>query len=61
MVGIYAHLSARDIDEKDLLLHGLNGRGCAACHTKVSPTAKFCENCGQPLAVKEEVNVNEPK
>jgi integrase len=48
MVGVYAHLSARDVDEKDLYLHGLNGRRCSQCHGNVSPTAKFCENCGQP-------------
>jgi integrase len=55
MVGVYAHLSGRDVDEKDLYLHGLNDRRCPACHSNVSLTAKFCENCGQPqtLEVKE--------
>jgi len=47
MVGIYAHLSARDVDEKELYLHGLNNRTCPRCHSKVSFTAKFCESCGE--------------
>lgn len=50
MVGVYAHLSGRDVDEKDLYLHGLNDRRCSACHRNVSLSAKFCENCGQVLA-----------
>jgi integrase len=50
MVGVYAHLSARDVDEKDLYLHGLNSRTCQACHSRITnPVAKFCENCGQSL------------
>jgi integrase len=49
MVGVYAHLSARDVDEKDLYLHGLNNRRCSSCHSAMSPTAKFCENCGARL------------
>jgi integrase len=49
MVGVYTHLSARDVDEKDLYLHGLNARTCARCNSKVNPSAKFCENCGQAL------------
>jgi len=52
MVGIYAHLSARDVDEKDLHLHGLSGRTCQACHSNISnPVAKYCENCGQKLSL----------
>jgi integrase len=49
MVGVYAHLNASDVDEKELALHGLKDRICQQCHGKVSPTAKFCENCGQTL------------
>jgi integrase/recombinase XerD len=49
MVGVYAHLSARDVDEKDLQLHGLGTRTCTRCHYIASPTAKFCENCGRAL------------
>lgn len=52
MVGVYAHLSGRDVDEKDLYLHGLNDRRCSACHNGISLTAKFCENCGQPQIVR---------
>lgn len=55
MVGVYAHLSGRDVDEKDLYLHGLNDRRCSACHNGISLTAKFCENCGQPQIVQEKV------
>ena len=47
MVGVYAHLSARDVDEKDLALHGVNGgRFCPNCHGVNTPIAKFCQNCG---------------
>jgi integrase len=59
MVGVYAHLCARDVDEKDLYLHGLNARTCPACHGKIAnPAAKYCENCGQPLVRGE---LSEPK
>lgn len=27
MVGVYAHLSARDVDDKDMMLHGLKPAG----------------------------------
>jgi integrase len=49
MVGVYAHLSARDVDEKDLILHGFNTRTCPKCRNKARPTANYCENCGQDL------------
>jgi integrase/recombinase XerD len=49
MVGTYAHLSARDVDEKDLQLHGLGTRTCTKCHYIASPNAKYCENCGRAL------------
>jgi integrase/recombinase XerD len=50
MVGVYAHLSARDLDEKELFLQGLTGhRTCTKCHASVNSRARFCENCGQAL------------
>lgn len=55
MVGVYAHLSGRDVDEKDLYLHGLNDRRCPQCHGNISLTAKFCENCGQPQTAQQGV------
>jgi integrase len=49
MAKVYVHLTAQDMDEKDLYLHGLNNRSCPKCHGNVNPSAKFCENCGQGL------------
>jgi len=60
MVGIYAHLSARDVDEKDLRLHGLKKaseatepllqlRHCPKCEADNAPASLFCQKCGAIL------------
>jgi len=51
MVGVYAHISARDVDQKDLLLHGhqVGSNLCPNCHTSNFDRAKFCQECGKPL------------
>jgi integrase len=44
IVGVYAHISARDVDQKDLLLHGCQV-GCKLfpnCHSSNLDKAKFC-------------------
>jgi integrase len=50
-VGVYAHLSARDVDEKDLMLHGCHAEchPCPNCHSSNMDGAKFCQECGKPL------------
>ena len=42
MVGVYAHISARDVDQKDLLLHG-----CQVGRSVILPGRKFCMECGR--------------
>lgn len=51
MVGVYAHISARDVDQKDLMLHGRQMRSdqCPNCHGLNLDRAKFCQECGKPL------------
>jgi integrase len=50
MVGVYAHISGRDVEEKELALRGFKGsRTCRRCGNVASLTAKFCERCGRSL------------
>jgi integrase len=50
MVGVYAHISGRDVEEKELTLRGFKGsRTCSRCGNVASLTAKFCERCGRAL------------
>jgi integrase/recombinase XerD len=60
MVAVYAHLSMRDISDKDLVLHGLKTkedilrpivetRKCKACHQENAPIAMYCSKCGAVL------------
>lgn len=52
MVGVYAHLTGRDVDEKELQLRGLKNqqsRHCANCNQENPPVATYCMKCGQIL------------
>ncbi len=52
MVGVYAHLTGRDVDEKELQLRGLkNGRTyyCGSCNQENPSMAAYCMKCGQIL------------
>jgi len=53
MVGVYAHISARDVDQKDLLLHSrqMGSNLCPNCHSSNLERAKFCQECGKPLLI----------
>ena len=59
MVGIYAHLTARDVDAKDLFLHGLNGRTCQKCHSNLNPGSQVLRELrpgGESLNERRERN-----
>jgi integrase len=51
MVGVYAHISARDVDQKDRLLHRrqVGNNLCSNCHSSNFDRAKFCQECGKAL------------
>jgi len=60
MVGVYSHLSMRDVEEKDLALHGLKRREevlrpltqiqrCSDCGEENAPVAVYCTKCGAIL------------
>jgi hypothetical protein len=60
MVRVYAHLSMRDVEEKDLALHGLKPREeilrplvhvqrCPSCSEENAPIAIYCVKCGAIL------------
>ncbi|MGA2785840.1 MAG: zinc ribbon domain-containing protein, partial [Candidatus Bathyarchaeia archaeon] len=59
-VSIYSHLSMRDVEDKDLVLHGLKSkeevlrpimkiRKCSSCHADNAPIAIYCNSCGTTL------------
>lgn len=61
-VTIYSHLSRRDVDDKDLVLHGkknkeevlkplLQVRKCFKCKSDNAPFSMFCHKCGEPLSL----------
>jgi integrase len=61
MVGIYSHLSMRDVEDKDLVLHGLKKKEdilrpltrvqrCPKCQEENAPVAIYCTKCGNTLA-----------
>jgi len=67
-IKVYAHLSMRDVDEKDLVLHGLKKREeilkpigemrrCPQCKAENSPIAIYCQECSEPFQQdnKEEI------
>jgi integrase len=60
MVGVYSHLSMRDVEDKDLMLHGLKRREevlrplveaqfCPKCNQENGPIAVYCVKCGAIL------------
>ena len=59
-VSVYSHLSMRDVEEKDLILHGLKtkeevlrpivqAKKCASYRTENAPIAIYCSKCGDIL------------
>jgi hypothetical protein len=59
-VGVYSHLSRRDVDNKDFALHGLKKKEeilrpimqiqvCPDYKQQNAPIALFCNKCGRPL------------
>lgn len=63
MVGIYAHLTMRDVEEKDLVLHGLKRKEeilrpisqvvKCICGQENAPIAVYCVECGALLASEQ--------
>jgi len=60
MVGVYSHLSMRDVEDKDLMLHGMKPREevlrplaeaqtCPKCSQENAPIAIYCVKCGAIL------------
>jgi hypothetical protein len=56
-VSVYSHLSMRNVEEKDLVLHGLKPREeilrplteirtCPTCSQENAPIALYCAKCG---------------
>ena len=64
MVGIYVHLSGRDVDEAILRIHGkldeneklkheqLKTQTCPICQHENAPEADFCLRCRRPLNLR---------
>jgi len=61
MVRVYSHLTMKDVDEKDLVLHGLKKKEeilkplvqvktCPGCKFENAPIAVYCAGCGAVLA-----------
>jgi len=64
MVGVYSHLSMRDVEDKDLVLHGLKKREdvlrplvrvqrCPKCQEENAPIATYCTKCGNILTSQQ--------
>jgi integrase/ribosomal protein L40E len=65
MVGVYSHLSSRDVEDKDLVLHGLKSRDeilkpimeirkCGKCGAENAPIAVYCHKCGATFSTDEQ-------
>jgi ribosomal protein L40E len=65
MVGVYSHLSSRDVEDKDLVLHGLKSRDeilkpimeirkCPKCGAENAPVAVYCHKCGATFGADEQ-------
>ena len=65
-VKVYAHLSMRDVDDKDLIQHGLKPaseaqeplievRHCPKCQAENAPVAIYCQFCNHPLTETDEM------
>lgn len=68
MIGVYSHLSMRDVDDKELVLHGLKRREeilkplvqiqrCAQCNEENAPLAMYCLKCGSVLSNQSNVEM----
>lgn len=63
MVGVYAHLTMRDVEEKDLVLHGMKPKEeilrpisqvvKCVCGQENAPIAVYCVGCGTLLASEQ--------
>jgi len=64
MIEIYSHLSFRDVEDKDLVLHGLKRkeeilkplvqvRKCPHCKEDNAPVAMFCHKCSRSLTKQD--------
>lgn len=62
-VGVYSHLSMKDLDDKVLTLHGIKPKEeimksivqvqkCENCGEDNAPYAIYCQNCSKPLTGK---------
>jgi integrase len=61
MVRVYSHLSMKDVDDVDLIAHGLKPasdseepliqvRRCPKCQAENGPVAFYCQACGESIA-----------
>jgi integrase len=61
MVSVYSHISMKDVDDKDLVLHGLKSKEdilrpiaevmkCPSCKTENAPFSVYCQKCGAVLS-----------
>lgn len=66
MVGVYGHLSMKDVDDKDLVLHGLKNKQeilqpimqiqkCVKCGEENAPIALYCGRCGDVLGPEDQL------
>jgi integrase len=66
----YTHLTMRDVDDKDLVLHGMKAKQeilrpiaetirCPECHEENAPIAIYCVKCGNTLAKADLARENE--
>lgn len=64
MVAVYSHLSMRDVENHDLILHGLKPRDetlrqlvqiqeCTSCGEENAPVAIYCVKCGAVLTTAQ--------
>ncbi len=60
MVAVYSHLTMKDVEDYDLMLHGLKRREevlrplvqvlkCPTCGEENAPVAVYCAKCGEVL------------
>jgi integrase/recombinase XerD len=66
MVRVYSHLSMKDVDDVDLIAHGLKPasdaeeplievRRCWKCQAENGPVALYCQSCGEPITQTDEI------
>ena len=63
-ISVYVDLSMRDVEDKDLVVHGLKTkeeilrpiskpRNCPKCGEENAPVAVYCTTCGEVLASQD--------